>query len=226
MGDLSQQLTAVDLGIAAIVGLSALLALARGGVREVFSIASWLGALVVAFAAFGQARPAMRELIAEPLAADAVALALVFLVPFIGLRIAAGFLSRRVNAGVLGPLDRFLGFAFGAARGVLVVAVAYLILSFFIAPERQPEAVQQARLLPQVRKAAGAIAAFLPENLANLAIATGAVAAPDPEPEPAGAATVTPATGGRPTPAPSTAERGYTDQQRQGVDRLLPPPRP
>jgi len=218
MDDLGQ-LTAVDLGIALVVGLSALLALARGAVREVFSIASWLGALVVAFAAFGQARPAMRELIAEPLAADAVALALVFLVPFIGLRIAAGFLSRRVNAGVLGPFDRFLGFAFGAARGVLVVAVAYLILSFFIAPERQPEAVQQARLLPQVRKAAGLIVGVLPENLANLAIATGAV----PEPEPAGAAATTPAAGEAPSGA---AGRGYTDQQREGVERLLPLPRP
>ncbi|HEX8374013.1 MAG TPA: CvpA family protein [Geminicoccaceae bacterium] len=223
MGDLTQQLTAVDLGIAAVVGLSALLALARGGIREVFSIASWLGALVVAFAAFGQARPAMRELIAEPLIADAVALALVFLVPFIGLRIAAGFLSRRVNAGVLGPLDRFLGFAFGAARGVLVVAVAYLVLSFFVAPERQPDAVQQARLLPQVRKAAGAIVTILPENLANLAIATGAVAAPLPEPTGAARPGGTPAAAPAATPAP---ERGYTEQQRQGVDRLLPPPRP
>lgn len=221
MGDLPQQLTAVDLGIAAIVGLSALLALARGGIREVFSIASWLGALVVAFATFGQARPVLRDLIAEPLVADAVALALVFLVPFIALRFAAGFLSRRVNAGVLGPLDRFLGFAFGAVRGVLVVAVAYLVLSFFVAPERQPDAVQQARLLPQVRKAAGAIVTVLPENLANLAIATGAVAAPLAEPTGAGGPS-TPAA----APAPPAPERGYTEQQRQGVDRLLPPPRP
>ena len=219
MDDLQHQLTAVDLGIAVVVGLSALLALARGAVREVFSIASWLGALVVAFAAFGQARPAMRDPIAEPLLADAAALVLVFLVPFIALRIVSGLLSRRVNAGLLGPLDKLLGFAFGAARGVLVVAAAYLVLSFFVPPERQPATVQQARLLPQVREAAGLIVGVLPENLANLAIATGAV----PEPEPAGAAATTPAAGEAPSGALGL---GYTDQQREGVERLLPPPRP
>lgn len=225
MDDL-QQLTAVDLGIAVIVGASALLALARGGVREIFSIAGWLGALVVAFATFGQARPAMRDLISEPLLADAAALVLVFLVPFIALKIMAGLISRRVNAGaLLGPVDKLLGFAFGAVRGALIVAVAYLVLSFFVAPERQPAMVQQARLLPQVRQAAGVLVGVLPENLANLAIATGAV--PPPEPEPAPAGSVMPASGAAPaSPAPPLPERGYTDQQRQGVERLLPPPRP
>lgn len=215
MDDLGQ-LTVVDLGVAAIVGLSALLALVRGGVREIFSIASWIGALVVAFATFGQARPALRGVIAEPLLADAATLVLVFLVPFLAFKVVAGLIARRVNAGaLLGPVDKLLGFAFGVARGALVVAVAYLVLSFFIAPERQPAAVQQARLLPQVQKAAGLLVGVLPENLANLAIATGAVPPPAVEPTPSPSAAT-------PASAPAAPERGYTDQQRQGVDQLLP----
>ena len=38
-----------------------------------------------------------------------------------------------------GPLDRTLGFVFGAARGLILVIIAVLFLNFFIAPDKQPE---------------------------------------------------------------------------------------
>ena len=216
--------TAFDLVALAVIGLSALLALARGAVREVLSLASWLGAVVAAFALFAPLRPVVRGVITEPLLADVATLVLAFLIPFLAIRVLASLIGRRVDGGLLGPLDKLFGFAFGVFRGVLVVAAAYLVLSFFVAPERQPAAIREARLLPQVRKGAGLVARALPENLENLAIATGAVP-PPPEEPPATPAPAPAAMGVGATPA-QAAEPGYSDAQRGGVDRLLTPKQP
>ena len=135
----------------AVVGLSALLALARGAVREVLGLATWIGAVAVAFAGFPPARPLVATYIQEPLIADAATLALVFLVPFILFKILASTISRLVVGVGLGPLDSVLGLGFGALRGVLIVCAAYLVLAVH-PPERQPAWVRDARLLPQVQR--------------------------------------------------------------------------
>lgn len=200
-----QSLTLFDLAVIAVVALSALLALARGAVREVLGLASWIGAAAVAFAGFAPARPLVGAYIQEPLLADAATLALVFVVPFILFRIIAGVVGNLVSAASLGSLDRLLGLAFGVFRGALIVCAAYLILSVFMAPERQPVWIREAQLLPQVREGAFMLTQVLPENARLL----GELVRP-PDQSPAGTAT-------------GAAGQGYTDQQRENVDRLLAP---
>lgn len=209
-------LTAFDLVALGVVGLSALLALARGGVREILSLASWLGAAVAAFLLYDDVRPLVAAVVADPLLANIAALVLAFLVPFLAIRVLASLIGRKLDGGRLGPVDKLLGFAFGVVRGVLVVAAAYLVLSFFVAPELQPAGIREASLLPQVRKGAGLIARALPEGLETLAVATGAV--------PAAEAADAPATPTAEPSPPAPGGQGYTDAQRQGVERLVAPP--
>ncbi|MEM9011784.1 MAG: CvpA family protein [Pseudomonadota bacterium] len=126
--------TIVDGVALLVVAISALLAYSRGLVREVLSIAGWLLAAVAAFYFAPQVKPlieevpGLRDLIGSScqlgmLAAFAVVLA----ASLILISLFTPLFSDAVQRSALGALDQGLGFLFGAARGVLLVAIALLI---------------------------------------------------------------------------------------------------
>ena len=157
--------TAFDIAVIAVIALSALLALARGAVREVLGLASWIGAIAVAFVAFERVRPLVTPYIKEPLLADAATLALVFIIPFVLFKILAAIVAGVVSASPLGAFDRLLGLGFGVLRGMLIVCAAYLVIAAFLPPSRQPPWLRDARTLPQVQKGAALLTQALPQGM-------------------------------------------------------------
>ncbi len=192
-------LTALDLAVLAIVGLSTLVALARGAVREIVGFLAWIGAFVAAWFAFAPTRPIVKEALGNDLFTDLATVVLVFIVPLLALKLLGSLLAKAVSGAGLGLADRLLGLAFGFARGALLVAAAYLLGSMLVPPERHPEWVARAQVLPHVRSAAATLQAFLPAEL------EGRVKA---------------ATGGG--SGAGSQGQGYTAEQRQRLERLLP----
>jgi membrane protein required for colicin V production len=97
-----------------------------------------------------------------------------------------------------GPLDRTLGFVFGAARGLVLVIIAVLFLNFFIAPDRQPQWIAMAKSKPWLDSLGTDLMNRLPDDpeaeimqrLRGATATQGAPAAPDDavqEPSPEGA---------------------------------------
>lgn len=126
--------TIIDGVVAAVIVLSAILAYSRGLIREGMAIAGWIGAAVLAYAFAAQAQPLVKEIpVLSKVIGDSCELSIVvaFAAVFaLGLVIAALFtplLSGWVNQSILGGLDQALGFLFGVARGVLLVAVAFIV---------------------------------------------------------------------------------------------------
>lgn len=128
------QFTLVDAGVAGIVLISALLAYSRGFVREILSIAGWVAA---AFAAFFLA-PTVEPIISElPFITDIIggscqiaiiaAFAIVFIVTLIVVSLFSPLISGSVQNSALSPIDSGLGLLFGVARGLLLVAIAFVI---------------------------------------------------------------------------------------------------
>jgi membrane protein required for colicin V production len=156
-------LTLFDAGVVAVVGLSALSALVRGASSEILGLASWLGAGVVAFLAVPHASPLVRPAVANPAVADALAFGGMFLVALLALKLVSGVVARSIAGSAVGPLDKLLGLAFGAARGALIVCAAYLVASYLIKPQLQPHWVNQAYLIEPVRTGAVALERLLPE---------------------------------------------------------------
>lgn len=123
--------TLVDGGVALVVVVSALLAYARGIVRETMAIAGWIVAAIAAFALAPVAEPLVREI---PVLGDflgdscelsvVAAFALVFALALLVVSLFTPLLSGAIRDSALGPVDQILGFLFGVARGVLLVAVA------------------------------------------------------------------------------------------------------
>jgi membrane protein required for colicin V production len=156
-------LTLFDAGVIAVVGLSALSALVRGASSEILGLASWLGAGVVAFLAVPYATPLVRPAVASPAVADALAFGGVFLVALLALKLVSGVVARSIAGSAVGSLDKLLGLAFGAARGALIVCAAYLVASYLIKPQLQPDWVNQAYLIEPIRDGAVALERLLPE---------------------------------------------------------------
>jgi len=155
----------VDLIVLGIVGVSALLGLSRGLVREVLGIGAWglaaFGAWRLGPYGFGLAH----SLISNDDIAETAAYAGMFFLLLVGLSLLSNLLGRLVQVSALGGLDRTLGLVFGLARGSVLVIACY-ILGGLAAPDPQawPQAVQQARMLPLVYTAAVWVADRLPER--------------------------------------------------------------
>jgi membrane protein required for colicin V production len=126
--------TIVDGAVAGIIVLSALLAYARGLTREAMSILGWIAAAILAFTFAGAAEPLVREI---PFLGDFVgascelsvisAFLLVAVISLVIISLFTPLLSGVVQSSALGPVDRGLGFAFGVLRGVLLVALAFVV---------------------------------------------------------------------------------------------------
>ena len=96
-----------DIGVLAVLGLSLLLGALRGLMREVVSLAGWVGAFILATAFSGIVAAHMPQSLG-PLLCGLLA----FLLIFVGVLVASGFvglvLSLLVRAAGLGFLDRCL----------------------------------------------------------------------------------------------------------------------
>ncbi|WP_435259156.1 CvpA family protein [Thioclava sp. FR2] len=137
--------TLVDGVVAAVIVLSAVLAYSRGLVREAMAIAGWIGAAILAYLFAPAAQPLIKEApVVGAFLSDSCVLSLgaAFVVVFaIGLIIAALFtplFSSVVQRSALGGIDQALGFIFGAARGLVLVAVAFIVYDRAVAANTIP----------------------------------------------------------------------------------------
>lgn len=193
-------LTLFDAFVIAVVGLSALLALTRGAVAEILGLLTWVGAGIAAFVARPYLSPMVRQAVASDSVADVLAIAGAFVVALVVGRIVAGAVARAVEGSALGPLDKLLGLGFGALKGAVLVCAVYLVASSLIKPELQPVWVQDAYLIRPVREGSALLASLVPERYRQEGLAAAGAAAG--------------AVGG---------EHGYTAEQRQALEKLLPP---
>jgi membrane protein required for colicin V production len=161
-------MTWVDLAVFGFLGISGLLAFARGFVREVLGIGSWAGAVAVAFFAMPTMHPIVRTWFQSPDWVDTVSFTVVFLVAVIVLTLVAGTVARFVRRSALGGVDRTLGLVFGLARGAAVLVIAYILAQAVLPIERWPDVVLNARTLTPTYVAAKWVSGQLPEHFRPL----------------------------------------------------------
>ncbi|WP_099823713.1 CvpA family protein [Oceaniglobus indicus] len=126
--------TVIDGIVAAVIVISAILAYSRGLVREAMAIVGWIAAAVLAFIFAPQAEPLVREIpVLGDFLGDSCELAIiasfaaVFAVALVLASIFTPLFAGAVQRSAIGGIDQALGFLFGVARGVLLVAVALVV---------------------------------------------------------------------------------------------------
>ncbi|OAN84526.1 colicin V production CvpA [Jannaschia sp. EhC01] len=128
--------------VGGVIVISAILAYARGFIREIMSIVGWVAAAFIAFIFAPNALPLISEI---PMLGDFIgesrelgilaSFAIVFVVALVVVSIFTPLFSSVVQRSALGGIDAGLGFLFGVARGVLLVVVALIAYERIVGDE-------------------------------------------------------------------------------------------
>lgn len=121
-------MTFFDIIVLIIVGVAAIGGFLRGLVQEVLSLAAWV---LAAFAIYYLHEPLTEGLMGyidtEP-TTSILAFALLLLIPYAAMKVIAGNVGEASRNSILGPIDRVLGFGFGAIKGALISVIAFSVL--------------------------------------------------------------------------------------------------
>jgi membrane protein required for colicin V production len=136
----------IDYAILGIIGLSALISLVRGFVKEAMSLATWIAAFFVASRFYADLAVFLD--ISDPLFRNGVAIAILFVLTLILGALINYIIGELVSKTGLSGTDRVLGVCFGAVRGVFIVAALLLFIDTMTG-FAQTDWWQQSRLIPE-----------------------------------------------------------------------------
>lgn len=220
----------VDLGVIAIVVLSAIFAFARGFVREALSIVAWVGAAAITLYGFTPALAIVNPITRSELLSDVIVIVGLFVGSLIILTIATSFLARMVSISGLSPIDRTLGFIFGAARGAFILCLLYMVVHDYVPVADQPVWIRDAKSKDALEKGANMIRDILPnwakmksvtaQDAINLLSPETELLSPETEAKKAMRALATPG-----SPAPTKSEPaptpGYRPAEQRELNRII-----
>lgn len=158
--------TAFDVGVGILVLISALLATARGLTREVLSLATWAGSAAIAIWMWQYHPEIARAYVKEELVADVATVIVTFIVSLIVLHLLTMRIADFVVDSKIGPLDRTLGFVFGALRGI-IIAVVVVIFGTWLLGNALPSWAEDSKSLPMLTQFGDGLIAALPDDLEN-----------------------------------------------------------
>jgi len=138
-------ITLLDLILLIVMLISGLLAMIRGFMREVLSIAAWALAAVAGIYAYAKFLPMVKPSFSSDIVAAAVVVGGAFLLTLLIVSIITVRVSDMILDSRVGALDRTLGFVFGLARGLVIVVVAFLFFSWLVPERGQPDWVRDAK---------------------------------------------------------------------------------
>ncbi|HEV2548039.1 MAG TPA: CvpA family protein [Stellaceae bacterium] len=218
-------MNALDIVVIAVILLSGLFAFARGFVKEVLSVGAWIGAGLAALYALPYATPVAARFVPPGAVAEGAAGLAIFLVALIALSILTSAISRRVKDSALSAVDRTLGLIFGLVRGVVLVCLAYIALSWVWPadkPQPQPQWIAGARTLPLLANGAERLRQLLPAQYREKAQATASETRRAAEQLKEAAGAMGALTRPR-APVPPGRDRApvYTPDDQRGLNRLI-----
>jgi len=157
-------ITWLDLILLLVMIISGLLAMIRGFMREVLSIAAWGIAALVTLYSYARVLPTVKQYFAS----ESVATAATVVGIFLGTLLIVSILTVRISDLILdsrvGALDRTLGFLFGLGRGLLIVVVAYLFFDWLVPARSQPDWVRDAKSKVVIKSTGDWLKSMLPDD--------------------------------------------------------------
>ena len=121
-------MTGFDIVVMVVVGLGASRGFLRGFVQEVMELAAWAASLVCIHSFLAPLTTFLEPHIHTSSGASVLAFLLLALVPYGAARALAGYMGSASRNSVLGPIDRVLGFGFGAVKGSLIIVLGFSLV--------------------------------------------------------------------------------------------------
>jgi membrane protein required for colicin V production len=225
--------TVLDFGLLAVMLVSGVLAMVRGFMREILSIASWAIAAAVTLYGYARVLPYVKQYVQQDLLATGIAVGGLFLLTLLIVSLFTVKISDLILDSRIGALDRTLGFLFGLARGLIIMVVAFLFFTWLVPAKTEPEWVKNARSRPILQSTGDWIKSILPDDpenaiLQRLRKPRGDEETPAPDVNPPTPAPTPPGRtdrGIKQNPSQATAnnpaEPNYKRNDRQGFNQLI-----
>ena len=200
--------TILDLVLLGVMLVSGLLAMVRGFMREILSIAAWGAAALVTLYAFSKLLPTAKTYFNNDTVAAVVVVAGTFIATLIIVSIITVRISDMILDSRIGALDRTLGFLFGLARGLLIVVVAYQFFIWLVPDKQQPDWVRGAKSRTMLDSTGEWLKGLLPDDPENTILKRFKKNKPDDDS----------------TDAAPAAGDGYSKPARDGLKKLIEKP--
>jgi membrane protein required for colicin V production len=157
-------ITLLDILLLVVMLISGLLAMIRGFMREILSIAAWGIAALVTLYSYSRLLPFAKQYVNSDMVAAGATVAGVFLVTLLVVSIITVRVSDMILDSRVGALDRTLGFLFGLGRGLIIVVVAFLFFAWLVPDRSQPEWVRGAKSKVVLQSTGQWLMAMLPDD--------------------------------------------------------------
>lgn len=162
-------MTALDIIVLLLLGGGAVFGFMRGFVQEALSLIAWIMIIAAVRILHGPATSILTEWVGTESGAAVLAfLAIVIVTYALGRWIAKSF-GKKSRKSVLGPIDRVLGFGFGAVKGLIGATLIFLLLvmgyeTLFGDKVKRPEWMIASRTYPLLNASGDAMSAFVRER--------------------------------------------------------------
>ena len=200
--------TLLDLILLGVMLISGLLAMVRGFMREILSIAAWGAAAIVTLYSFSKLLPTAKTYFNNDTVASVVVVAGVFVGTLVVVSVITVRISDMILDSRIGALDRTLGFLFGLARGLLIVVVAFLFFTWLVPDKQRPDWVTGAKSKVVLESTGNWLMALLPDDPENTILKRFKKNKPDDEQTDA-------------EPATPPAADGYSKSARDGLKKQI-----
>ncbi|MCJ2181897.1 CvpA family protein [Novosphingobium sp. 1949] len=161
-------MTGFDIAALLFVGLGAVTGFLRGFVQEVLSLSAWIFALFAIRMLHTPLTLQLEDYLGTGSSAGILAFALLLLVPYAVVKLVARWAGSQSRKSVLGPIDRVLGFGFGAMKGIIIIVLAFSVLMLGYdtvwGVSGRPDWITQSRTYPFINASSDALVKMIAER--------------------------------------------------------------
>lgn len=157
----------VDFCVLSAIGITALIGIARGFIRELSSIMAWVLAGVATFWDVPFVNAFMRSHFESSFLADIITTVAVFLIAFIIVSLIGTVCASFIRGSMISPIDRLFGALLGSTKGIILISCLELISVCFVARNEMPSMIQQSVLIPYIYNLSDFVRSTLPDKARN-----------------------------------------------------------
>ncbi|THB73589.1 MAG: CvpA family protein [Gammaproteobacteria bacterium] len=155
----------IDITILVILGVSVLISVIRGFVKEAMSLIVWIAAFWVAITFSVRLSGVLSQWVSDPMIQRIAAYVILFVATLIVGGIVNFIIGQLVKSTGLTGTDRMIGVIFGLTRGLVIVSALIILAGYTTLP--QSDVWKQSMLIKQVEPAVEQVRKMLPEDISQ-----------------------------------------------------------